>query len=130
MGVTRGRNRRGGFQRKGDPARTQVIGRDVPRDRQRPGRERREIAPVAMPRLPRLLERSRRQILRVQRRAESIAEEIVNAWHLLGVHRIPVRFSGADPAQEPPGHRLVECHLGLYTERVTLYHGRSGRRQV
>src|SRR5262245_30944996 len=100
-----------------------VIDGDTPRDRHHPGRESAEVAAIAMAPGPRLLERPRRQILRVGPGAHAVAEEVVDAWHLLGVGGVPVHLGpGDDPSEQPFEHRALAGHLSQYTKDPAGYH--------
>src|SRR5262245_6464390 len=103
-----------------------MIGCDVTSDAEKPGRERCDITPVSMARPPGFLERPRRQVLRVGRRAEAIPEEVVDARQLIRVDRVPIGFRGRQPAYQPARHRLLNRHLEKYTVAHPAYHTEKG----
>src|SRR6185436_143219 len=95
----------------------------VPRDTEKPGRERRQIPAVPVPRAPRLLERPGSEILGVRGGPEPIPEEVVDARKLIGIHRVPIGIGGRNPSRQPPGHRLFNGHLWeIYGARARVSH--------
>jgi hypothetical protein len=93
------------------PPRPNMIGRDIPRNAEKPRRKRSQIAAIPMARPPRLLERSCRQILSVCGHPKPIPEEVVDARKLIGVDRVPVGLRSRDPPRQPARHRLFDGHL-------------------
>ena len=117
------RHHRGLVERHHRRPRAVVVDRGVPRDREQPGRERALVAPVTVAAAPGLLERDRGQVLGVGRVAAAVAEEVEDAWQLLGIHRVPVDLVAGDPPDDPRRHRAFGGHSVKYTGRAAVSPG-------